>query len=111
MNVIAIKGSARKNGKNGSLIADVFEELNAGGITSVMIQLTGKKVNRCIACYKCKENMDSRCTAVDDDFNFCLKKIIGANGIILGSPFYFSDVSASMKALIERAGYCGQGEQ
>jgi multimeric flavodoxin WrbA len=31
--------------------------------------------------------------------------MIGADGIILGSPTYFTDVTAEMKALIDRAGF------
>jgi multimeric flavodoxin WrbA len=37
--------------------------------------------------------------------NEYIEKMIDADGIILGSPTYFADVSANMKALIERAGY------
>jgi len=32
-------------------------------------------------------------------------KMITADGIILGSPTYFADVTSNMKALIERAGF------
>jgi multimeric flavodoxin WrbA len=37
--------------------------------------------------------------------NECIEKMIEANGIILGSPVYFSDATAEMKALIDRAGF------
>jgi multimeric flavodoxin WrbA len=39
-----------------------------------------------------------------DVLNECIGKMVEADGILLGSPTYFADVSASMKALIERAG-------
>jgi multimeric flavodoxin WrbA len=43
---------------------------------------------------------------VKDDFaNDCIERMIGADGIVLGSPTYFSDVTAEMKALIDRAGF------
>ena len=34
-----------------------------------------------------------------------IKKMIGADGILLGSPVYFTDVTSEIKALIDRAGY------
>jgi multimeric flavodoxin WrbA len=37
--------------------------------------------------------------------------MVEADGILLGSPTYFADVSASMKALIERCGMVGRANQ
>jgi len=51
------------------------------------------------------ENKNQRCV-VDNDFaNECIEKMLKADGIILGSPTYFADVTAETKALIDRAGY------
>jgi multimeric flavodoxin WrbA len=69
-----------------------------------MLQMAGKRIQGCIACYKCFENKDKRCAVKDDVLNECIEKMLGADGIILGSPTYFADLSASTKALIERAG-------
>lgn len=54
---------------------------------------------------QCIENRDQRCAFNDDIVNECIEKMIKADGIILGSPVYFSDVTAEMKALIDRAGF------
>jgi multimeric flavodoxin WrbA len=40
-----------------------------------------------------------------DMINECLDKMVAADGVLLGSPTYFSDVSASMRAFIERCGF------
>ncbi len=105
MKVVAFNGSARKDGNTAALIKVVFEELNKEGIETEMVQLAGKKVQGCIACFKCFENKDKRCAGVKDDaVNEYIEKMLGAEGMLLGSPTYFADVSASMKALIERAG-------
>ena len=37
-------------------------------------------------------------------FNQCFEKMTAADAILLGSPTYFTDVSAEMKALLDRAG-------
>jgi multimeric flavodoxin WrbA len=39
--------------------------------------------------------------------NDCIEKMAGADGILIGSPTYFADVSSETKALIDRAGFVG----
>ncbi|HWP97615.1 MAG TPA: flavodoxin family protein [Syntrophomonadaceae bacterium] len=107
MKVIGINGSARKDGNTAILIRTVFQELEQEGIETELIQLAGKKIKGCLACYKCSENKDQRCSVRNDALNECLEKMIEADGIILGSPTYFSDMTSEMKALIDRAGMTG----
>lgn len=105
MKVVAFNGSARKDGNTAMLIREVFSELEAEGIETEMVQLAGKTIRGCTACGKCQKNLDKRC-AIDNDFaNECIERMLEADGIILGSPTYFADVTAEMKALIDRAGY------
>jgi multimeric flavodoxin WrbA len=82
----------------------VFSELEKEGIETEMIQLSGQKIRGCIACYKCFENKDQRCSVKNDVVNDCIEKMLQADGIILASPTYFADVSSELKALIDRAG-------
>ncbi|MBI4831175.1 MAG: flavodoxin family protein, partial [Candidatus Lindowbacteria bacterium] len=56
------------------------------------------------ACYGCFGNQDQRCTFDDDYLNECLAKMLEADGVVIGSPTYFADVSAEIKALIDRCG-------
>jgi multimeric flavodoxin WrbA len=104
MKVIAFNGSARKDGNTAILINQVFSELEKQDIETEMIQLSGQKIKGCIACYKCFENKDQRCSVKNDIVNDCIEKMLQADGIILASPTYFADVSAELKALIDRAG-------
>ena len=101
MKVIAFNGSARKDGNTANLINYVLGELIKEGIETELFQLAGKKIRGCAACYKCFENKDQRCSVKDDVLNECIEKMMEADGIILGSPTYFADLSAEMKALIE----------
>ena len=105
MKVVAFNGSARKNGNTAILIKEVFSELDTDRIETEMIQLAGKTIRGCIACGKCYKNQDKRCSVDNDCANECIEKMIEADGIILGSPTYFADVTAETKALIDRAGY------
>ena len=104
MKVVAFNGSARKGGNTAEMIKKVFAELEAEGIETELVELAGKKMHGCVACYKCAQNKDGRC-AVDNDFvNECIAKMNEADGIILGSPTYFATISTEMSALIDRAG-------
>ena len=105
MKVIAFNGSARKDGNTAILINYVLKELEKEGIETELFQLAGKKIHGCIACYKCRENLDKQCAVKDDVLNNCIEKMLGAEGIILGSPTYFADITTEMKALIDRAGF------
>ena len=105
MKVVAFSGSARKDGNTAILVNAVFKELKKAKIGTELVQLAGKKVPGCIACGKCFETKDKRCAVTGDIVNECIGKMLEADGIILASPTYFADISANMKALIERAGF------
>jgi len=105
MKVVAFNGSPRKDGNTTLLINHAFRELKKEGIETELVQLSERDIHGCIACYKCIDNKDQRCAVKDDAANECIEKMIKAEGIILGSPVYFSDVTPEMKALIDRAGF------
>jgi len=108
MKVVALNGSPRKGGNTSQLIQIVLCELEVQGIETELIEMAGRPLRGCIACYQCKENKDGRCVLTDDPCNEYIEKMIEADGIILGSPTYFSNVTAEMKALIDRAGLVGR---
>jgi multimeric flavodoxin WrbA len=104
MNVVAFNGSARRKGNTALLLQTVTEVLEQEGIQTATIDLAGKAVQGCIACMKCHRHKDRRCNVNTDFLNECLAHMDAADGILLGSPTYFADVSTEMKALIDRAG-------
>ncbi len=105
MKVLGINGSPRKDGNTAIMVRNVLDELEKEGIETELYQFSGKTIHGCKACMKCFQNKDKRCAFNDDDFNQCLEKMIDADGIILGSPTYFTDVTSEMKGLIDRAGF------
>jgi len=104
MKVIAINGSARKDGNTAILLNHALSPLAADGIETELVQLAGKPIRGCIACYKCFERKNCRCAVESDGCNDLIAKMVEADGILLGSPTYFADVTAELKALIDRAG-------
>lgn len=105
MKVVAFNGSARKDGNTAILVRRVFAKLGTEGIETELVQLAGQSIRGCTACGQCFERKDRRCAVTKDIVNDCIEKMIAAEGIILASPTYFSDVSAELKALLDRAGY------
>jgi multimeric flavodoxin WrbA len=102
--VVAFNGSPRKEGNTSILIRYIFDELENEGIATELVQVGGQQIRGCSACMQCYENRDQRCVFDDDIVNDCIGKMIDADGIIFGSPVYFLDVTAEMKALIDRSG-------
>jgi len=87
------------------MIQDAFKVLNAEGIETEMVQVGGNLIHGCRGCGTCGKTKDMRCVIDDDIINSCIKKMAEADGIIIGSPTYFSDVTTEAKALIDRTGF------
>jgi multimeric flavodoxin WrbA len=106
MKVVAFNGSGRKNGNTYLLLNIVLDELKAEGIETELIQLAeGKPIQGCRACYRCMERKNMKCVIESDPLNEYFAKISTADGLLLGSPVYYSDVTAGTRALIERCGF------
>ncbi|WP_319780733.1 flavodoxin family protein [Maridesulfovibrio sp.] len=104
MYVLAINGSPRKGGNTEAMLNKVLEPLKDNGWETEFYQLGGKKIRGCMACMKCWENKDNQCVVDNDKFNEVYEKMVRADAVVIGSPTYFADVSAEIKALIDRAG-------
>jgi len=105
MRVVAFNGSPRKGGNTEVLLKKVLGVLEDEGIRTELVHIGGGKVHGCTACGKCFVQQDQRCVFSDDMINECIEKMIAADGILIGSPTYFADVSTETKALIDRAGF------
>ena len=104
MKVVGFNGSARSDGNTAILLRTVFAELDREGIQTELIQLANEHLQGCGACYRCFKQKDERCSVDTDPINEYIAKMVAADGILLGSPVYFADVTANMKAFIERTG-------
>ncbi len=104
MYALAINGSPRKGGNTEFLLNKVLEPLESAGWETELVRVGGKPIRGCMACYKCFENKDNKCSVQTDIFNELMEKIIKAEAIIIGSPTYFASVSSETKALLDRAG-------
>ena len=57
-----------------------------------------------MACFYCLREKNSTCVIHDDPMNEWIAKAVEADGVIFASPTYFANVTAEMKALIDRMG-------
>nr|WP_319377312.1 flavodoxin family protein [uncultured Methanoregula sp.] len=103
MRVIAFNGSPNKDGNTSRLLRHALEAIEKEGIKTELIQIGGKKVFPCTACFKCFESHDCQCVQDGDMVNECITKMIEADGIIIGTPTYFAGVTPEIKAFMDRA--------
>lgn len=108
MKVVAFNGSPRKKGNTYIALEKVLEKISEQGITTEIIQLGGKKLHGCIACFKCMEKKDGKCHGPNDDMNEIIEAMTQADGFIIGSPTYFSAISTEVKAVMDRCGLVGK---
>ncbi len=84
MKILGINSSARKDGNTAILMEKAFEALHKEGIETEMIQLSGKIIEPCKACFACDGQRN--CVHKKDQFQDIFEKMTQADGIILGSP-------------------------
>jgi multimeric flavodoxin WrbA len=104
MYVVAFNGSPRRNGNTATMLKLALAELEAAGVRTELVQLGGLHLRGCRACFGCVSKKDGSCAVRDDELNSLIEKMLDADGIIIGSPTYFADVTTEVKALIDRAG-------
>lgn len=102
--VVAFNGSARRKGNTADLLARAGAELERQDIGFESIPLADETFRGCIGCRLCFENKNRRCAVESDSLNDLLARMDRADAVLLGSPVYFADCSAILKALIERCG-------
>ncbi len=105
MKVVAFNGSPHVQGNTFRLLKTVLTELESEGIETELIQVGGKPIHGCTACYRCRQEPNGRCVIDNDSVNDWIAAMRDADGILMGSPTYFADITPELKALIDRAGF------
>ena len=103
MKVVAFNGSPNKKGNTYNAIETVATELEKEGIEVEIVHVGNKLIRGCIACGGCSRNQNERCVLEKDEVNEWIQKMKEADGIILGSPVYYSAIAGTMKSFLDRA--------
>jgi multimeric flavodoxin WrbA len=106
MKILALNGSFRKNGNTEILLKQALMGAESEGASVEIIRLTDYKIQPCRGCGLClfRENV---CQVQDDDVRFIFSKIDECDGMILGAPCYFLELTAVVKQLIDRCWILG----
>lgn len=104
MKIIAINGSSRKNWNTHLLLNHAIEGAQSAGAETELVHLCDLDFRGCRSCFSCKAkgNPEIGHCAYGDDLKPVLDRIDKADGLILGSPIYLSEVSSMMRAFLER---------
>ena len=98
MKALAINGSPRKGGNVEILLRRALEPIFAAGHETEIVQIGGARLRGCTACGDCGRNLNKRCVLEDDGFNEVFAKMLEADAILIGTPAYFADMTADVRA-------------
>jgi multimeric flavodoxin WrbA len=103
MKVLGIVGSPRVSGNTEFYMTQALAELAAQDFQTELLLLRQYRVQPCLGCYHCATAEE--CSQQDDDFCHIYNKMRKSQGIILGTPVYYSGVVPGLMALLDRAGF------
>lgn len=102
MKVILINGSPHASGCTNRALKEVADVLNTYDIETEIIQVGHLCIRGCIACGKCREL--KQCV-FDDAVNTVAKKLEESDGMIIGSPVYYSSPNGTLISFLDRLFY------
>ena len=99
MKVLIFNGSPRNNGTTATVLHRIETELKKGDVEVDFYDLGSIEMSHCTGCCSCYR---TGACCLSDDAEILSQKISEADGIVLGSPTYASNVSGLMKDFIDR---------
>ncbi|MFC1942555.1 flavodoxin family protein [Chloroflexota bacterium] len=103
MRILGIVGSPRKDGNTELMVKAALETAKETGAETDLFLISEKNVTACDACDSC---LRTGFCHIKDDMQELYQKLEWADGIIFGTPVYFSNVTAQAKAIIDRTFAC-----
>ena len=98
-NILVISSTPRHNGNSDILCDHFIRGAQENGHHIEKIQLAGKTINHCVACYACKSGKCIHADAAPE----IIQKMLTADVIVLATPVYFYTMCAQLKSLIDRS--------
>ena len=99
MKVIGISGSPRKGGNTEILIRYALDPFRELGWEVKEFFISENIINPCIGCDGCKATGSCE---IKDDMNFIYNEFTSCDALIIGSPAYYRNITAQLKALFDR---------
>jgi len=101
--ILGFGGSPRKGGNTDLLLQQILEGATEQGAETQAVQLRTLNSRGCIGCEQCRKT--GICTGLEDDLTPLYPRLLKAKGLVLVSPTHNYNVTAWMKAFIDRL-YC-----
>ena len=109
MKVLLINGSPHKTGCTYTALSEIKNQLTKEDIESEIFWIGTKQIRGCIACLKCRDS-NGKCAFNDDVANTIIDKIKDSDGVIIGSPVYYSGPNGALCAILDRVFYASGSE-
>jgi multimeric flavodoxin WrbA len=109
MKVIGINGSPRREWNTAQMVGSALRGAEAAGAETKLYHLCDISFSGCVSCFACLRlgaPTHGRCS-YNDALKPVLDDILSSDALVLGSPVYFSDVTAGVRALLERLWFGG----
>lgn len=99
MKIVAVNGSHRAGKSTAVVLQEVLNAASARGAQVELVELSKLDIGYCIGCNAC---LRTDTCAIRDDMDILVGKLLEADGIVWGTPDYFSEVTARMKCMMDR---------
>lgn len=103
MKVLLLNASPRKNGNICKILEIMENELQNFNVKTEFIDVCKLQVKPCLGCMKCRSSHE--CVLPEDDAQRTLRLIQESDGIIVGSPCYWGNMTGQLKILFDRLAY------
>ena len=100
MKIVGIACSPRKEGNTEILVQEALSAIQELGGETKFIGVSNKTINPCDSCYTCMK--EEGICRINDDMQEIYQELLQCDGVILGTPVYFINVSAQAKAVMDR---------
>ena len=102
--VLALNGSPRRDGNTAQLLRQALGGAAQAGADTEFIHLPDLSYAGCVSCFGCKRLGSPKFATCcwQDDLTPVLEKMRKADGVLIGAPIYFGDVTGMVRNLTER---------
>ena len=104
--IMVIDGGPRRNMNTASMLESFANGAKEGGAEVKLVRLYDLDYKGCMSCMACKlKGKASNICKFRDALTPVLEEIAEADGLALGSPNYFGEITAQMRAFLERLAF------
>ena len=106
MKILILNGSPHPKGETYKALCIVEDAIKTEGVDTKWLWIGNKPVRGCIDCNKCAKT--GRCIFNDDPCNDIIDAILECDGVVIGTPVYFSNPNGALCAVLDRVFYAGE---